>query len=369
MKIECVKEKLVEAVNKAEKITGRNASLPILSGILLEAKNNELVIKSSNLDLGLEIKIPIKTEQVGVVVVPGSILNSFISNLPQTKNIVLETTGETIKVITPHISTTIKTLNQEDFPTIPILTTEESKTFLLPSIDFVQGLKSVWYSSAISSIKPELSSVYIYPEDGKLVFVATDSFRLSEKKINTKKHLDIPSLLIPIRNIPEIIRVLEQTKGEVKIFVNKNQIAFEDGNGLYLTSRLVDGVFPDYKQIIPKEVKTTITILKQDFITSLKATTIFSDKFNKLSFSIYPGKKKFIITAQNPDVGESSNTLDAVCEGEDLSINFNHKYVSDSLSSIDADSISLEFNGLSRPLVIRGINDHSFLYLVMPINK
>ncbi len=369
MKIECVKDKLVDVINRAEKITGKNSTLPILSGIFLEAKNNELIVKSTNLDLGLEIKISVKIEQPGIVVVPGSILNSFITNLPQTKNIVLETTEETIKVVTPHISTVIKTLNPDDFPTIPVLTQQDSKIFSIHSNDFVYGLKSVWYSSAVSSIKPELSSVYIHSENGSLVFTATDSFRLAEKKIHLKKTIEIPTLLIPIRNIPEIIRILEQIKGEIKIIVNKNQIAFEDANGLYLTSRIIDGTFPDYKQIIPKEAKTTVTLLKQDFISSLKTTTIFSDKFNKLSFSIYPGKKKFIITAQNPDVGESSNTLEAVCEGEDLNINFNHKYISDSLSSIDADSISLEFNGLSRPLVIRGINDHSFLYLVMPINK
>ena len=319
--------------------------------------------------MGIEIKIPVKVEQPGIIVIPGAILNSFINGLPQTKNIILEVITENVKIITPHTSTTIKTLNKDDFPTIPILSAQNSKTLLMPTIDFIHGLKSVWYSSAVSSIKPELSSVYIHTDGGSLVFAATDSFRLAEKKIITKKNLDISPILIPIRNIPEIMRILEQVKGDIKILINKNQIAFEDENGLYLTSRLVDGTFPDYKQIIPREVKTTITLLKQDLISSLKIATIFSDKFNKLSFSIYPGKKKFIIIAQNPDVGENSSIPDAVCEGEDLNINFNHKYITDSLGSIESDSVSLEFNGLARPLIMRGVNDHSFLYLVMPINK
>ncbi len=369
MRIECVKEKLGEAITKAEKITAKNATLPILSGIFLEAKNGELFIKATNLDLGIEIKVPVKVEQPGIIVIPGSILNSFLSGLPNVKNVVLEAVDGNLKVVTQHNSTVIKTFNHEDFPTIPILSTEESKTFSLPASDFVRGLKSVWYSGAASSIKPELSSIFIHTEGDSLIFTATDSFRLAEKKIRLKKALDIPNLLIPIRNMPDIVRVLEQIKGDVKIMVSKNQIALDDTNGLYLTSRLIDGTFPDYHQIIPKEAKTTVTLLKQDFVTTLKMATIFSDKFNKLSFSVFPGKKKFTIIAQNPDVGESSNTLDVVCEGEDLAINFNHKYVADCLGSVEADSLSLEFNGLSRPLVIRGVNDRSFLYLVMPINK
>ena len=369
MKIECVKEKLGDAIAKAEKITSRNTTLPILAGIFLEAKNTELIIKTTNLDLGIEIKIPVKVEKPGAVVVLGTVLNSFLNGLSQVKNVVLEVIDGNMKVITPHTSTIIKTLNQDDFPTIPILTPNESSVFFIPAVNFIKGLKSVWYSSASSSIKPELSSVFIHSKENELIFAATDSFRLAEKKVHLKKPLDIPDLLIPIKNIPDIIRVLEQVKGDIKILVSKNQIAFEDVNGLYLTSRLIDGTFPDYKQIIPKEAKTTITLLKQDFANTLKMATIFSDKFNKLSFSMFPSKKKFIITAQNPDVGESSNTLDVVCEGEDLSINFNHRYVTDSLNSIEADSVSLEFNGLSRPLVIRGISDNSFLYLVMPINK
>jgi DNA polymerase-3 subunit beta len=368
MKIECVKEKLGEAVSKAEKITAKNSTLPILNCLLLETKSGELIIQATNLDLGIKISIPVKVEREGIVAVPGAILNAFLSGISSVKNIVIEVIDGNIKINTEHTSTVIKALNHEDFPKIPILSPTESKVFSLPTQDFIKGLRSVSYSSAVSSIKPELSSVYIHADGDKLIFAATDSFRLAEKKVKLKKHLEIQNLLIPIRNIPDIIRTLEQAKADIQIIVGKNQISFKD-NGLYVTSRLVDGTFPDYKQIIPKEAKTTATLLKQDFAGTLKTATIFSDKFNKLGFSIYPGKKSFIITAQNPDVGESSNTLDAVCEGEDLAINFNHRYVADCLNSVEADSVALEFNGLSRPLVIKGINDPSFLYLVMPINK
>jgi len=196
MNIECVKEKLGEAITKAEKITAKNATLPILSGIFLDAKNGELSVKSTNLDLGIEIKVPVKVDQPGTIVVPGSILSSFLSGLPNVKNVALEAVEGNLKVVTQHNSTVIKTLNHDDFPTIPILSDQESKSFSLPSVDFVRGLKSVWYSGAASSIKPELSSIYIHTEGDSLIFTATDSFRLAEKKIRLKKALDIQFPLI-----------------------------------------------------------------------------------------------------------------------------------------------------------------------------
>jgi DNA polymerase-3 subunit beta len=201
-------------------------------------------------------------------------------------------------------------------------------------------------------MKPELSSVYIYSDDEVLVFVATDSFRLAEKRLKIKNSHEITSFLIPVKNIPDIIRILDAATGDVEVALNKNQLSFQY-DGVYLTSRIVDGVFPDYKQIIPKDHKTQVTLLKQDFVNALKIATIFSDKFNKISISAAPSKKVFELTTKNADVGENTNTLEVVSEGEDVAINFNYKYISDCFQSIDADSLALEFNGLTRPLVIR----------------
>jgi DNA polymerase-3 subunit beta len=217
-------------------------------------------------------------------------------------------------------------------------------------------------------MKPELSSVYVYSDEDELFFVATDSFRLAEKKIKAKKSPEISSLLIPVKNISEITRVLDAVKGDVDVALSKNQISFKYP-GVYLTSRVVDGVFPDYKQIIPKKHTTSVTLLKQDLMNALKIATIFSDKFNKLAISIDVKEKKLKLTTKNADIGENTNMLDAVIEGESIEINFNYKYIVDCFHSVDSDSIVLEFNGLNRPLVIKGVNDSSFLYLVMPINK
>lgn len=364
MKIECVRDKLVEAVSKAEKITGKNLTLPVLGCVLMEAKGRELVIKATNLDLGIEITIPVKVEKEGIVAVPGQVLTGFLSNITEESNVSLESIEGNIKISTKNHKTTIKSLPTEDFPSIPKVV--DGKNITLSGNEFIKGIKSVWYSSAISSMKPELSSVYVYSDGDELVFVATDSFRLAEKRVSIKQAREFGSLLIPVKNVSEIVRILESSKEQINISITKNQISFSF-NGVYLTSRVVDGVFPDYKQIIPKGHKTSIKVLKQDLINTLKIATIFSDKFNKLS--IKSDGKKLELSTKNADVGETTNNIEAVQDGENVDINFNYRYITDCFQSIESDSINFQFNGQGKPLVVLGVNDKSFTYIVMPINK
>jgi len=368
MKIECLKDKLSWAIAKAEKVTGKNLTLPVLSCVLLEAEKNNLTIKATNLDLGIEISIPVKTDKDGKVAVPGAVLNNFISSLGSDKTVTLEFVDGNLNISTESSSAVIKALPYEDFPTIPRVSDE--KTFKITSTDFSKGLKAVWYSSAVSSMKPELSSVYIYPNDeDEIVFVATDSFRLAEKKIKSKKQVkDFSQILIPFKNIAEIIRILDEIKDEVTVCLDKNQISFTYSN-IYLNSRVIDGVFPDYKQILPKEYKTEVIVLKQDLLNALKTANIFSDSFNQIHMRVVPSAKLFELKTKNANVGENTNKLDCNVSGEEVSINFNYKYVADCFQSVDSDSVSLSFNGLSRPVVVKGVSDKSFTYLVMPMNK
>jgi DNA polymerase-3 subunit beta len=366
MRIECLREKFSEAIYKAEKITGKNLTLPVLKCILLEAQNNTLTIRATNLDLGIEIVIPVKIIEPGAVAVPGGVLSSFVQHLQNDKNITLETVENNLHVSTATNSTIIKSMPFEDFPTIPQVSKE--RTVTLNAKDFIKGLRSVWYSSSTSTMKPELSSVFIYHDDENIIFASTDSFRLAEKKIRLKKLKDFTQILLPFKNVPEIVRVLEEISGDVEISLTKNQIAFSY-DGVYLTSRIIDGVFPDYKQIIPKEFKTEVVVLKQDLINSLKLANIFSDNLNQLSVRVYPSKNLFELTTKNADVGENVNKIDATLSGQDIDINFNHKYIIDCFQSIDSDSVSLQFSALNKPVIIRGVSDKSFLYLVMPMNK
>lgn len=367
MKTECVKEKLAAAVAQAEKITGKNLSLPVLGCVLLETGNNTLTIKATNLDLGIEITIPAKNQKEGKVAVPGSVLSGFLNNSQYEKNIVLETT-ETglLKITTEKTATTIKSLTADDFPSIPEVTKENS--FKIKSSDFSRGLKSVWYSSSVSSIKPELSSILVKCDDDTLICAATDSFRLAEKKVKLKDQKPFESILIPFKNAQEIIKILDAANGDVEFSVTKTQISIAY-DGVYLTSRVIDGVFPDYHQIIPKESQTEVVVLKDDLVQAFKIANIFSDKFNQVNLKADPSSKTFEIRTSNADLGESTNKIDATLTGNEVAVNFNHKYVTDCFSSLSGDSVSLSFNGLNRPLVIRGVGDSSFLYLVMPMNR
>ena len=162
--------------------------------------------------------------------------------------------------------------------------------------------------------------------------------------------------------------MLFRSSGDVEIHLTKNQISFSAEN-LYLTSRVVDGAFPDYKQILPKTFSTEVTMLKEDFSSALKLATIFGDKFNHLTITADPEKKLFTLYSKNADVGEHRDSVAATLKGEALEVGFNYKYLADCLQSIEADSVSLSFNGQGKPLVVRGISDKTFTYLVMPMNR
>jgi len=366
MHIECVKDKLSRALIKAERITGKNVTLPVLSCVLLTVVDSILTIKATNLDLGVEMSLPVKMITAGSVAVSGSVLNNFISNLQNDKNVTLEVIDGNLKVSTKHSYAIIKASPVDDFPIISKI--EDEKPITFSTHDIITGLKSVLYSASPSTMRPVLSSVLVYPDTDHVVFVATDSFRLAEKKVTIKKNKDFSQILIPFKNIPDIIRTIEDIKGDISVYLNQNQIAFSYED-IYLTSRVIDGIFPDYKQIIPKENKTEVVVLKQDLISSLKISNIFLDKFSQVTFNISGVQKQFTITTKNLDVGENIQTIDAVIKGDDIQMSFNYKYIIDCFQSIESDSVSLTFADVNRPMIVRGVGDKSFLYLAMPMNK
>lgn len=367
MQLEVNKDRLLGSVIKAERITGKNSSLPVLSCILIEAKENSLVIKSTNLDLALEITISAKVATPGTLAVPGSILSSYLSSLGKNDNILnINVQDGNLYISSTNSETVIKTVGHEDFP--EITKSKEIKTFKIKAEDLITGFKSVWYSASVSNIKPELSSVYIYPDGEEVVFVATDSFRLAEKSVKIGSTEGFESVLIPYRNTAEIIKIIEDLDNDLEIMFTEDQIIFQAA-GIYLISRIVDGVFPDYKQIIPKTESTTVTLLKEDFVQSMKISNVFSDNFNQATMTISPTDGVFEIATKNKDRGESINKIKVKAEGEGIKISFNFKYINDCISSIKSDSLKFVFNGPGKPLVISGTKNSTFRYLVMPMNK
>ena len=365
MKIECSVEKIKYAISQVERITGKNLTLPILSSILLIASEKTLKLRSTNLNLGIEIGIPAKIEKEGTLAVSGVVLNAVFSNVSQNENVFIEKQNEVLFIKTKKSQIKLKSQPHDDFPTIPMVA---GASFEIEAKKLIEGIKAVYYSSSVSDIKPEISSVFIYTKEDSLVFVSTDSFRLAEKKIKVKGVEELLGILLPFKNIGEIIKVFGESQGVVQVCFNKNQISFSSEN-IYLTSRIIDGIFPDYRQIIPKEALTEAVVLKQDLLNALKLSNIFSDKFNQVSLLIKPKEKIFELSSLNNDIGENKTYLEAVTSGENIELGFNYKYFLDCFQSITTDSVSIKFSGNSKPIIISPVSDTSFTYLIMPMNK
>lgn len=366
MQITCNRELLQKYISNADRVTSKHASLPILSSVLLLAQNKTLIIRSTNLEVGVEFQIPTDVKSEGSIALPGGLLANILASIPDEQQVTLTVKNGVCGIITKNKTLQVKGFTPDDFPTIPVIQGEEG--FTVPSVKFIQGVKSVMMSAAISDIKPEISSVYMYQNGEFLVFVATDSFRLSEKKI---KHpgITLPhGVIIPFKNILEIVRVLESTIEDIHFIITKNQMSCA-GNSFYITSRIIQGIYPDYEQILPKSSLTEVTVLKADLINTLKLSTLFSDKFNKIVITVDPSQKVFKISTKNSDIGETESNLTATLVGEPVEISLNGKHFFESLSVIEKDSVIIQFNGVSKPAVIRGLGDSMFTYLTMPLIK
>ncbi len=365
MKIESILEKLIEATNRVQKVSSKNISLPILENVLLIAKNNFLTLRATNLHVGVEITIPVKVTQEGEVAVKLDLFTSILNSLKKERKIFLELNGNILTLKTDKSEMEINTYDTSDFPTIPHVETEQG--FLLPIEKFIDGLRSVSYASSLSDIKPEISSVYIYTVDNELVFVATDSFRLAEKRIVMSGVDEFPGVIIPIKNIQECIKVFQGLSGDVYCSLSENQIALKNEN-IYFTSRIVDGNYPDYTQIIPREEKSSLIILRNDIMDALKLVNVFSDNF-RITLSIEKSSSRALLTSRNPDVGENSTYVDAVIEGDDIEINLNYRYLNDVLGVLEGDTIYFSFTEKNKPFLVRSADDSGFLYLIMPMNR
>ena len=366
MKVEILLEKFKLAVSQIEKVSGKNLALPILGAIYIQTDEASLILRATNLNIGAEIKIPAKITEHGSVAVSAQLLGQIAGGLTGDMPILLETVNDNLIIQTKRAKMTLKSMSAEDFPTLPKI--DAPDTFEVPIDQFVTGVKSVAYAAAISDIKPEIASIYLYPDNEQLVFVATDAFRLAEKKVLVKNMSQFPEILMPVKNIIEIMRILGEYSGLVTISIAENQISFLH-EGVYITSRLTGGTYPNYRQIMPKESKTEVIILKSDLQNILKSILVFSDKFNQIDVSIDPKEKVCTFTSRNGDTGEGVISAEAALTGEPIETRMNHRYISDAFQSISTDSVVFSFTEPNRAMVMKGVGDTSFTYLVMPMNR
>ncbi|MBU2539709.1 DNA polymerase III subunit beta [Patescibacteria group bacterium] len=373
MKIEVSKNNLKTGLSIVEKIIGKNITLPILDNVLISTENNFLLLTATDLETAIKYWVLAKISKEGKVVVPARFLSSFISLLPEEK-ILIEEKKQNLSIECKNYKTQLQGFNPEDFPLIPEIKNQES--LVVDNKRFCMGLGQIVDIASLSQARPEISGVYLLFSKDSLKIVATDSFRLAEKTIaiENKDKKDY-SFILPQKSAKEIINALGDKEGVLKICFATNQTLFElpmEGvkhPQIQVFSRLIEGEYPNYQEIIPSKFKTNITVKKDDFLNHIKTAALFSGKINEIKFIINPAKKSLEILAKNPDIGESTSTLLAKIDGEPMEVSFNHKFLTDGILNIKSAEIMLSLSGEGGPCILKPVGDISYLYVVMPIKS
>jgi len=365
MKLICLQEKLKKSLNITQNIIGKNLTLPILNNLLLKTEKGRLKISSTNLEIGINTWASGKVEKDGEITCPAKILSSFINSLPN-KKIELETRDNILNVKCENYRASFNCLPADDFPIIP--QTKQDVIFIMDSTLFRGAISQVIGLSSLSESRPEITGIFIKINKKDIKMVATDSFRLGEKIIFEidKKDDNSYSLIIPQRTAQELIRILNEESGQLSMVAENNQVFFELGD-TQIISRLIDGQYPDYQQIIPKNFNITAIVDREEILNNIKIAGLFSNKSGIIKIILQANK--FEILAQDPDLGENKSQIEAETKGGPISINLNYRFLIDGLNNIKTKKIFIGFNSDSTPVIIRPINEDNYLYLIMPIKN
>ena len=382
MKALCTTENLKRGILVAEKIIGKNLTLPILSNILLEAEKGGLKVSATNLEIGLVIKIRAKIEKEGKIAIPGRIMGGILAQLEDGSQITLEEKNSTLKMMYNGNSAAIKGMDAKDFPIIP---KPESKfLFEISASEMQKKAGNVLASAATSDTRQELTGAHFEFGETKITLAATNSFRLSEAVIELdktkitedyKKYLAKNSaVIVPARTLSEVIRAVSAEDESVKVYLAENQIFFETADVLFV-SRLIDGKYPEYKQVVPKEFSLNLIAKKEDLLRAARLAGVFSDsKSREVRLKIDGGKGKIIVFAESVESGEGSWSVDCQADAKnELEVAFNNRFLLDGLSSISTEDIYIGANDAFGPVMLRevavGKPQLDYFHIIMPIRS
>lgn len=382
MKAICTTENLKKGILTAEKIIGKNLTLPILSNLLLEAEKGGLRVSATNLEIGLIAKIRAKVESVGKIAIPGRILGGILSQLGDDNQIVLEEKNQTLKLVYGGNSATIKGVDAKDFPIIP---RPESKALLEVNAGELQKKAiNILNSVAVSDTRQELTGAYVEFGEGKITLAATDSFRLSEAILKLEKGkitedykrylAKNTAIIVPARTFSEVVRAIASEDESVKIYLSENQIFFETTSTLFV-SRLIDGKYPEYKQVVPKEFSLNLSVKREEFLKAARLAGVFSDsKSHEVRLKIDGAKGKMTVFAQSVEAGEGSWGVSCAPDAKkEIEVAFNNRYLLDGLSSLSTEDIFVSLNDSFGPVMFREVAGEKpkadYFHIVMPIRS
>lgn len=349
-------------------LAGRNATLPILDNVLLSAASGILELSTTNLEIGIKCFVRGKVEKTGKLTVQAKLLNDYISLLPK-ERVDIEAVDNSLLLKCGLYETTIRGASSEDYPLIPKI--EKKDPIVVGARDFLRAASETVFAAAIDETRPEISGVLVSLEGKELKLVATDSYRLAEKKIALKKPvLAAMQVIVPARTLQELSRVLTIVEAEeIEAVVCENQIMF-DLKEVNIISRVIEGKYPDYQQIIPQTNKTSFTADKEELIRVIKTTSLFSKAgICDVGIKIDRQRNEAIISAANTQVGENISRFPVKVSGNDNSVVFNYRYLLEGLQNISTSEVVIDLIDSANPGVIKPKNQEGYLYIIMPIKQ
>ncbi|MBI2263182.1 DNA polymerase III subunit beta [Candidatus Berkelbacteria bacterium] len=367
MKIISTKENLISGLNIVGRLTGRNLQLPILANVLLKTEKGRLKMAATNLEIGITTYLGAEIKEEGGITVPGRVLIDYLSNLSANK-IELTKEDNKLQIKSEGGKSTILGIEETEFPLIPEV--KEENPLILKSLELKDAILKTVFAAALDETRPVLTAVYFNLEKSGskplLKIVATDSFRLAETSVFLEKEVNaLQPLLIPAVTLMELARLINEKTGDIMLYFGENQAQFKTSQ-FSLVTRLLEGSFPDYQTIIPKEFKTNLILEKEKFLGGLKLANLFArDAGGTLKLKVE--KDGLVLEVASVALGEHQAKIDAEVKGEELTVAFNARYLLDGLNALASDKIEFQISSPTTPGVLKSSKQTNYLYLVMPL--
>lgn len=363
MKLSIARSELLDALSVVSKGMSARSTLPILSGILLNASDGSLTLQATDLEVSVRHSAPALIEGDGQTVVPGKLLTDIVRSLPEAA-VTLELDGDTMAVRCQHSSFTVRTLSPADFPKFPEI--EVSSSVDLPADLLSAMARKVSKAVSRDETRAILTGILFVIDGHTLRMVATDSYRLAvtETLLESTDSVEM-ELVVPGRALEEASR-LAASANKVTLGTSENQVVFSFGETTFVTRR-IEGTFPNYKQLIPKDATTTVTVSTEELQAAVKRVSLLAMHNTPLKISVLAEDQTLSLSATTQDVGDASEDLMVKVDGGDVEIAFNHAFLTDGLASVPTDTVDLEIQSSLKPGLLKVDGDDKFLYLLMPV--
>ena len=363
MKLQVTQENLAKALGSVAKVANSRGTLPILSNVLLKTVGTRLSIAATNLDIAITQYIGSKVAEEGSITVPARLMQDFVSSLPS--GVISLTLDENkLHIETEQYQSTINGISAEDYPVMPAIS--DGKQWSISSKVLKAGLQQVLMAASTDEARPVLTGIYVHSFEGTLYLVATDSYRLAEKKLmKTKEEV---SLLIPASALQDLLRILGDDDELVSVTHDDQQVLFKVGD-IELVTRLIEGNYPDYRKLIPSSFATSALLKRVDLTNITKVSSLFArESAGSVTTNLDSNSQTVSIRSVASQLGENTATADASVEG-DGTITLNSRYILDALHALGGDQTSFSFNGKLEPCVLRDPKAEDYLHIIMPLKS